>query len=99
MMATYITTIRFTPQGLAAIRDTTKRSAAFKAAAKKMGVKLTEIYWTLGPFDGFAVFDAPNDETATAAMLQLSHAGNVHTQTARAFSAAEMDKVLAKLTV
>jgi uncharacterized protein with GYD domain len=33
-MATYLTTIRFTPAGLAAIQDSTKRAAAFKSAAK-----------------------------------------------------------------
>jgi uncharacterized protein with GYD domain len=96
-MATYISTVRFTEQGLKDIGQTTKRSAAFKATAKKMGVKIQDVYWTLGPFDGLLIFDAPDDATATAAMLRVGSAGNVHTTTARAFTAAEMDKVLAKL--
>ena len=78
-MATFITTITFTEKGLEGIQDTAKRSAAFKAAAKKMGVKVSSVYWTLGHFDGVIVFDAPDDETATAAMLGLSSQGNVHT--------------------
>ena len=42
-MATFISTIKFTGQGLKAIGDTTKRAAALKSAAKKMGVKVKDI--------------------------------------------------------
>jgi len=96
-MATFITTVKFTEKGLQAIRESPKRSAAFKTAAKKLGGKVLESYWTLGRFDGVIVYEAPDDETATAAMLQLSALGNVHTTTARAFRAQEMEKVVAKL--
>ena len=96
-MATFLSTIKFTEQGIKAVGETTKRAAALKAAAKKMQVKVTDIYWTLGPFDGLLVFDAPDDETATAMMLYLGTLGNVHTTTARAFTATQMDEVLAKM--
>ena len=93
-MATFITTLHFTEQGIKAVRDTCSRAAAFKAAAKKMGVKVTGQFWTLGAFDGVVVFEAPDEATATAAMLHLSSLGNLRTQTARAFDAAEMQKIL-----
>jgi uncharacterized protein with GYD domain len=93
-MATFVTTIRFSQQGIANIQDTCKRAAAFKADAKKMGAKVTSIYWTLGTFDGVIVFEAADDEAATALMLYLGSLGNVQTQTARAFTAAEMEKIL-----
>src|SRR4051794_29184510 len=96
-MATFITTIKFTQKGLEAISESTKRAAAFKASAKKMGVKVTSYYWTTGYFDGVLIFDAPDDETAAAATLQLSVQGYVHTTTARAFEAAEMGKVVGML--
>jgi uncharacterized protein with GYD domain len=96
-MATFITTIKFTEQGVQGIHESPKRAAAFKAAAKKMGVKVRDIYWTLGYFDGVLIFDAPDDETATAAMLHLSAQGNVHTTTARAFGSTEMERVAAIL--
>jgi uncharacterized protein with GYD domain len=95
-MATYITTLRFTPQGIKNIGETTKRAAAVKALAKKMGIKVNDIYWTLGAFDGLLIFEAPDDETATALLLNVGAQGNIQTTTARAFSAAEMDKILAK---
>lgn len=93
-MATFIATIKFTEQGLKNIHESPKRAAAFKSAAKKIGVKVTGEYWTLGSFDGVIIFDAPNDETATAAMLHLSSLGNVQTNTARAFGSSEMAKVV-----
>jgi uncharacterized protein with GYD domain len=94
-MATFITMLKLTPQGVANIQDTGKRAAAFKAAARKMGCKVTSVYWTLGAFDGVVVFDAPDDETATALMLALGSRGFVQTQTARAFAPPEMEALLA----
>jgi uncharacterized protein with GYD domain len=96
-MATFISTFRFTEKGLQGIRETAKRAAAFKAAAKKMGVKVANVYWTLGSFDGVAIFEAPDDETATAAMLSLSAQGNLTTTTARAFGVGDIEKVIALL--
>ena len=96
-MATYIATVKFTPQGVAAIKDTGKRANAFKSAAKKLGVKVTEVYWTLGPFDGLVIMEADDEQSVTAAMLQLAAQGNVQTQTARAFGAGEIEKVIARL--
>lgn len=98
-MATFITTIKFTQQGIKGIDETTKRAAALKSAAKKLKVKVTDIYWTLGDHDGVLIFEAPNDETATALLLHLGAAGNVHTSTVRAFTSAEMDKILTKVHV
>jgi uncharacterized protein with GYD domain len=96
-MATFISTIRFTEQGTQEIRNTTRRAAAVKAAAKKMGVKVTNVFWTLGAFDGVLLFEAPDDERATALMLHVASLGYVQTTTARAFTAAEMDKLLSFL--
>jgi uncharacterized protein with GYD domain len=96
-MATFITTMHFTEQGIKGIHDTCNRAAAFKAAAKKMGVKVMGQYWTLGAFDGVILFEAPDEETATAALLYLGSLGNMRTQTARAYDPAEMQKILGML--
>jgi uncharacterized protein with GYD domain len=96
-MATFITTITFTQQGIEGINETTKRAAAMKSSAKKMGVKITDIYWTLGDYDGVLILEAPDDETAAALLLHLGTSGNVQTTTVRAFTAAEMDKILTKV--
>jgi len=96
-MARFITVIKFTDQGIRNIHETCQRAAHFKASAKKMGVKIKDVYWTLGSFDGVLVFDAKDDEAATAAMLSLASVGNVQTQTARAFEAEEMAKILSRV--
>jgi uncharacterized protein with GYD domain len=96
-MPTFVTTIQFTEQGIKSVRDTCKRAEAFKTTAKKMGLNVSGIYWTLGAFDGLIVCEAPDEETATAALLHLGASGNIRTQTARAFDAAEMQKILGKL--
>jgi uncharacterized protein with GYD domain len=96
-MATYISTVTFTQQGLRGIGETTKRAAALKSAAKKMGTKITDIFWTMGDHDGVLIIEAPNDEAAASLLLHLGSAGNVHTTTCRAFTAEEMDKIIAKV--
>ena len=97
-MPTFITTIKFTGQGIANIRDTTKRANTFRSKAEKMGVKVTDLFWTLGAFDGLILFDAPDEETATALMLHLGSLGTVQTQTGRAYREAEMSGILSKLS-
>ena len=96
-MARFAATIRFTSQGLQTIQDTTKRAKTFQTAAKKLGVKVLDLYWSLGPFDGLLILDAPDSQTATAAMLHLSAQGNVQTRTTEIFTTADMEQVLAKL--
>ena len=95
-MATFISTLKFTDQGIKAVGETGKRSAAFKALAEKMGVTVKDIYWTLGDYDSVVVSEAPDDETITALMLHLASFGNVRPTTTRAFNAQEMDALMAK---
>jgi uncharacterized protein with GYD domain len=97
-MATYVTLIKFTEKGTVSIKDTCKRAADFKARAKKLGLEVREQLWCLGAYDGLILFDAPDDETATAGMLSLSSQDNVTTQTLRSFTATEMGKILGKVS-
>jgi uncharacterized protein with GYD domain len=97
-MATYLTLIKFTEHGVKDIKDTCKRAADFKSHAKKHGIEVKELYWCMGAYDGLIIFDAPDDETATAAMLSLSSRENVTTQTHRSFTAKDMSKILGKIS-
>jgi uncharacterized protein with GYD domain len=45
-MPTYITLSNFTHQGIASVKDTTKRAEAFKKLAEQLGCTVKEIYWT-----------------------------------------------------
>jgi uncharacterized protein with GYD domain len=96
-MATYIVLTNFTDQGIRGVKDTTKRADAVRELATKFGATAKEFYWTLGSYDVVVVFEAPDDASMTALGLAVGAAGNVRTQTLRAFSRQEMDDVLAKL--
>jgi uncharacterized protein with GYD domain len=96
-MATYILLANFTDQGIRNVKDTMKRAEAFKATAKKAGVTVKEIFWTLGQHDIVTIVDAPDDMAITAAGLQLGMLGNIRTQTLRAFPATEMERILSKI--
>lgn len=95
-MNTYLSLVNFTHQGEQSFRESPMRAAAFKAAAKKAGVRVRELYWTLGHYDGAILFEAPSDEAAAAVMLSLGALGNVRTQTLRAFGVKEFQAVIAK---
>jgi uncharacterized protein with GYD domain len=96
-MATYIALSSFTDQGVRTVKDTAKRADAVQAAAAKFGCKMTHTWWTLGQYDVVAIIDAPDDASATAFALSIAGAGNVRTQTLRAFSRDEIGGILAKL--
>ena|SRR2546421_11469819 len=96
-MPTFISLFNFTEQGARALKDTAKRADAITKAVKKTGVSIREVYWTLGQYDGVLVFDAPDDETATAMMMGIGRMGNIRSQTLRAFSRDEIGGILAKV--
>jgi uncharacterized protein with GYD domain len=96
-MASYVTLIKYTERGIKDIKDTCKRASEFKSHAKKHGIEVKDQYWCMGAYDGLVIFDAPDDETATAAILSLSSRDCVQTQTLRAFTAGQMEKIAGKI--
>lgn len=96
-MAKYVTLLQFTDQGIRNVKDTMKRSEAATAEAGKMGIKITEVLWTMGAYDVVVLLDAPDDETISAFALKIGSLGNSKTHTMRAFSQGEMAKILARL--
>lgn len=96
-MPTYISLVTFTDQGIRHIRQTTERAKGLVNTASKMGIKIKDIYWTMGVFDAVFMAEAPDDESMTAFAATMCSLGNIRTQTLRAFSADEMSKILAKL--
>jgi uncharacterized protein with GYD domain len=93
----YVSLLQFTEQGIRNVKDTIKRSAAATAEAEKMGLKVTDAFWTMGAYDVVLLLDAPNEAAMTAFTLKLGSLGNVKTQTMRAFRREEMEAILAKV--
>jgi uncharacterized protein with GYD domain len=95
-LPSYVTLINWTDQGVKNFKDTVDRYEAAQDAMGKAGVSFREIFWTVGPYDLVGILDAPDDETATAALLTVGGQGNIRTTTLRAFTADEMKGVIAK---
>ena len=96
-MAMYISLVEFTDKGIQAARETTQRVGDWAARVQPMGVSIKHMYWTLGQYDQVCIFEAPDDETAASVLLAADLLGNIRTQTMRAFTASEMEKILAKV--
>ena len=96
-MALYVTLSNFTDQGVKAIKDTPKRAEAFKKLAEKNGVKVHSILWTLGQYDVVTIVEADDDIAATALALSQAALGNIRGQTLKAFDAADMAKIVARM--
>ncbi len=96
-MATFISTIKFTAQGIQNLRQSPQRAERFTLAAQAQGINVIGLYWTFGAFDGAIVFEAPDEGIAAAAMFALAAEGNVQTSTSRAFDRVEIQKVLGSM--
>jgi len=93
-MATYVILYKYTEQGIKNIKDAPKRVEAAKKAAAQAGMTVKETLWLQGEYDFLAITEAPDDMAATAFNLNTLKQGNVHTHTMRAFTVAEMTKIL-----
>ena len=93
-MATYITLIRYTQQGVQNMKESPARLDAAKQAFQAMGAELKEFYLLMGQYDAIVVAEAPDDETATKLAITVGSAGAVRTETLRAFTEDEYRKII-----
>ena len=96
-MATYVTLISFTDQGVRNVKDTANRASAYKELAAKLGCTIKDIYWTQGQYDVVSIVEAPDDASATALAMSVGKLGYIRTQTLRAYSAAELAPIMDKV--
>ena len=110
-VATFISLITFTDQGIRHVNETTERAEAFSDNAQRIGdalddvvywaverhgVIVKDIYWTQGLYDGIIILESPDAETAMSVFLHLDSLGDVRTHSFQAFSKEDMRKILAK---
>jgi uncharacterized protein with GYD domain len=96
-MPTYVVLVNFTDQGIRNVKQTTERTVHGGEIAEKHGLKLEQVYWTVGPYDMVAVFEAPDDEAMSAHLLEISSSSNIRTTTLRAYDEQEMSGILQRL--
>jgi uncharacterized protein with GYD domain len=93
-MPTYVSLVNWTEQGVKNFRDTVRRGEDVRGLVEKNGGQLRLLLWTLGEYDLVSVIDFPDDETATAVLLQVAAGGNVRTKTMKAFDAEQMGAII-----
>ena len=95
-MATFVTLVNFTDQGIRGVKDSPARFEAFRSMAEKMGVSVKSVYWTLGSYDIVVTVEGP-EEAVAAVNMKVGSLGNVRSQTMRAFGADEMGRILGRM--
>ena len=95
-MPTYVSLVHWTEQGIKNYKNATRRAEDFSKLVESLGGRLREALYTVGEYDIVVVTEFPDDETATAALLQVGALGNVRTNTMRAFTADEMGGIVSR---
>lgn len=96
-VATFISLLGFTQEGVENIKDGLARLDAAKAALQAMGAELRAYYLTLGQCDAVVIAEAPDDETAVKLALATCAQGAIRSETMRAFKEEEYREIIAAL--
>ena len=96
-MQTYIVLVTWTHKGLENVKESPARLEAAKDAFLAMGARVLSVYMVNGEYDLVLICEAPDDETMTRIALASGSAGNVRTQTMRAFTEQEFHELVAHL--
>jgi uncharacterized protein with GYD domain len=96
-MPTYVVLYKFTDEGAKNAKGTVQRSREARAENEQRGFKVQGLYWTQGQYDLVAIVDAPDEQSMMAGLLNIAGAGNVRSETLRAFTESEMEAIIAKM--
>ncbi len=97
VMPTYVVLMNWTDQGIRTVGETVQRRDQADALADKHGARIEQVYWTVGPYDIVTIVEAPDDESATAMVLELSSGGNLKTTSLRAYDREEMSRIVQRI--
>jgi uncharacterized protein with GYD domain len=95
-MPTYVVLYRFTDEGRKDIKGTVRRAAEVRKANEERGFKVLAHYWTQGRYDLVTVVEAPSEDAMMGGLFNIAQAGNVHSETLRAFSDDDMERILSQ---
>jgi uncharacterized protein with GYD domain len=93
----FICSVNWTDQGIRNVKDSPKRAQAARDLAKKLGVDMKELYLTSGDTDLVAILETANGDNVAKFAMAIGATGNVRTKTARAWTQAEMQKMISEL--
>jgi uncharacterized protein with GYD domain len=97
-MPVYVTLLNWTDQGIRNVREAVQRvDSGVQVAEQKYGVRLREVYWTVGPYDYVVLWEASDEQSMSAFMLELGSLGNIRSTTLRAYDREEMSGILERI--
>lgn len=95
-MPTYVSLLHWTEQGIKNYKDTPSRVEDASKLTESFGGRLREVLYTVGEYDLVAISEYPDDETATAVLLQIGSLGGIRSNTMRAFTVDQMRTIISK---
>jgi uncharacterized protein with GYD domain len=96
-MPTYITLIKYTPQGIANMKESPSRLEAAKKIIQTAGGEMKAFYLTMGSYDAVCISQAPDDAAYSKAILTIASKGAIQTETLSAFPEDEYRKIVSDL--
>ena len=96
-MPTYLVLAKMTQQGAQGMKEIPQRRQRARDAAKELGITYREGWMTIGRYDVVLVLDAPDGNTMAKFVMRIGMAGNLSTETLRAFSESEADDIISGL--
>jgi len=96
-MPTYVTLLNYTEQGISTIESSPNRIESAKQLAADLDGEFKAFYLTFGQYDGVAVVEFPDDETAAEYALTIGKGGNAQTETLKAFTEDEFRDIAENL--
>jgi uncharacterized protein with GYD domain len=93
-MPSYVVLYRFTDEGRRNIKNTIKRAAEIRRENEARGFRLLGTWWTQGQYDLVAVVESPSEQAMLSGLYNIAEAGNVSSETMRAFTQAEVERAL-----
>ncbi len=97
-MATYIVLGQWTQKGVENVKQSPDRLEKFKQLLKINGGTLKGFYLTMGRYDFITICELPDDRAGARTVLQLATAGNIRTETLKAFPEEEYKEVIRSLS-
>ena len=96
-MATFISLVTYTQDGIKAIKESPKRVDGVRALAERLGGRMGDLYLTMGAYDIVAITEFPDAEAAAKFSLTLGSMGNVRTTTLQAFDEGQFRDIVSSL--
>ena len=93
-MPRYVVLYRFTDAGRKQLKETVHRASEIRELNEAAGFEVLAHYWTQGHYDLVTVVDAPSEEAMMNGLFSIAEAGNVSSETLRAFTDEEMQRII-----